>query len=317
MAELRAEPIPSSEVPDGLSALEQLLSGAEAVQLAAAFVSARGAELLHAALRRHGVEDVALVARGAPITDPDALLMLRDEAGVAVSVVMGPAALRFHPKLWLAHADGRLTILSGSGNLTEGGLRENREQFELLALPAPSALADAHERRFYALAAGAVSLDEAEGTAAWLLWHDQLKRRRYLADELRRLDERLAATASVDRTGDKHALCDDLEELYELTRAARLPRRDGQPYVPTRFKQAIDRGRRLGDPVSVVGNICHRQTEGFDVLLEANRPELTVEALVVDPTKPYHSLFTEETRRRSRERLRQFPGEPDDQQAAP
>ncbi len=299
--------VPTADVPDGLAALDLLLSDADSVSIAVAFVSASGAGLLREALRRHAVRDVALVARGAPVTDPDALIALRDDVGIGVSVVMEGDALRFHPKLWLARTDDRLTILSGSGNLTGGGLRGNREQFELLRVEVPSAAADAHERRFVELAAGALALEEVEGTAAWREWRLQLKQRRQLAAEQRRLDERLAATRGVDRTPHKQLLLSDLDALYAGAVDARLRRSDGQRYIPHRFREGIERARQLGDPVSLVGRMCHRQTEGFDVLLEADRYDLTVEALVVDRDKPYHSLFSAETRRRSRERLLQFP----------
>jgi hypothetical protein len=301
-----AQQVPANEIRDGHAALDRLLGGAVAVEIAVAFVSVDGARLLIDLLERHAVPDTALIARGAPVTDPDALVRLR-AAGIAVAVVTGPDARRFHPKLWLARAQGELRVLSGSGNLTHGGLRENREQFELVRVPAPSVVADVHERRFVELTAGAMSLDEVEGSAAWREWHWQLKHRRRLADEQRRLDERLAATAPVDRAADKQLLQADLEDLYRRTVAAGLRRRDGQRYVPHRFREGIERARERRDPVSLVGRICHRQTEGFDVLLEADRPELTVEALVVDPAKPYHDIFSPETRSRSEERLRQFP----------
>ena len=304
-----AQLVPSTAAPDGQTALAAMLRGASSVSIAVAFVSRDGAELLRALLREHPVEFVELVARGAPITDQGALIALR-EAGVAVSVVMGAAAQRFHPKLWLARSKDELRVLAGSGNLTGGGLRANREQFELLRLDVPSAAAEAHEARYLALVADARSLDEVEGGAAWRTWSDQLKRRRRLADEQRRLDERLADTPAADRTRDKALLSDDLDRLYERTVEARLSRRDGQHYIPHRFRQAIDRGRERGDPVTVVASICRRQTEGFDVLLEADRPELTVEALVVDRRKPYHDLFSAGTLTRSEQRLGQFPSWP-------
>jgi len=39
------------------------------------------------------------------------------------------------------------------------------------------------------------------------------------------------------------------------------------------------------------------------VILDADRPDLTVESLVVDGTKAYHDLFTDSTRKVSAERL--------------
>lgn len=194
----------------------------------------------------------------------------------------------------------------GLGNLTEGGVVANDEQFELLRHDSGTASAAAHERRYLALVRHAVSLDEAEGSAAWREWQGQLQRRRQLGGELRALDARLASRQLISRQAHKQTLLDDLDDLYERTRAARLPQRDGKPYVPNRFKQGIDRARRTGDPVPLVARICRYQTTGFDVIRVARRRDLTVEALVVDASKPYHDLFTAETKRLSSERLRQF-----------
>jgi hypothetical protein len=74
--------------------------------------------------------------------------------------------------------------------------------------------------------------------------------------------------------------------------AAKLARRAGHRYVPKRFKQAIDRARAAGNPVPTAANICRRRSEGFDVILAADRRDLTAEALVVDASKPYHDLLT-------------------------
>ena len=195
---------------------------------------------------------------------------------------MGDRADAFHPKLWLVRGEGHLNVLSGSGNLTGDGLVHNDEQFEMYRLAAGTEVADGHEQRFADLTAHAIPLQEARGTAAWLTWRNQLQRRREISDELRRLDLELAADVAISREADKRRLCDDLFDLYEQTVAAKLRRRDGQRYVPTRFKQSIDRACHARNPVPTVTNICRHQTEGFDVILKENRPDLTVESLVVD-----------------------------------
>lgn len=77
--------------------------------------------------------------------------------------------------------------------------------------------------------------------------------------------------------------------------------------MPSRFKQAIDRVRNGADPVQLVTRICRHASEGFDILLAHNRPDLTVEQLVVDAARPYHDLFGAQTRELSSQRLEEFP----------
>lgn len=66
------------------------------------------------------------------------------------------------------------------------------------------------------------------------------------------------------------------------------------------FSEDEHRGVRSGRSDS--GN-----SRGFDVLLTADRPDLTVEQLVEDGSRGYHDLFGEQTRQLSAERLTQFP----------
>jgi hypothetical protein len=151
-----------------------------------------------------------------------ALDRAREELGVKVSVITGREALAFHPKLWLLRARTEMRVLSGSGNLTAGGLSANREPFEVLITDDPDQI-DAQVDRYENLTAGALPLERVKGTIAW--------------------------TAEMVRK-----------------------------YVPNRFRQGIGRAEENGDPVRLVFNMCRHKTEGFDVLLEANRPDLTVEA---------------------------------------
>jgi HKD family nuclease len=304
--------VPSPGLETGEAALERLLPGSRSVRVAVAFVTASGVALLTNLLEQHGIDDVEVVARGAPVTDPEALLALRDEHRVRVSVVAGEEAVRFHPKLWLLRDESGLDVLAGSGNLTAGGMRDNREQFELIRASTTDEI-EAQEQRFESLTSGAFPLKQVEKSIAWQEWRRLARERGRLERELERLDDKIAQSPVGDgREADQLALLDDLDLIYDRTVAANIPRSDGQQYFPTRFKQGIDRARESSNPVRLVFNMCRHQTKGFDVILEADMPMLTVEALVVDESKSYHDLFQPETKRLSAERLRQFPSWPPD-----
>jgi hypothetical protein len=287
------------------------LKGARSVSAAVAFVTRAGVDRLARLLEEAGSPEVEIVARAGGVTTPDALLALHDELGAEVSVAIGHGASRFHPKLWLARSDGVLSVLSGSGNLTEAGLLENEEQFDLGRFPIDSEEATRQVLRFEQLTARAVRLDEVVGTTIWAEWQTVLIKERLHRRELARLEASLEKLEiRPDREKDRRMLIADLMELYEMTVAERLMTKKGRHYVPTRFLQGIRRTETGGDPVQLVYRICRYQTEGFDVILDADRPELTVESLVVDATRPYHDLFTDSTRKLSAERLEQFPSWP-------
>lgn len=309
------EIVPSQVHPDGLTALGEILQGARTISAAVAFVTESGVERLGQLLEEAGSPEAEIVARAGGVTSPDALLALRDEFGVDVSVVIGRDASAFHPKLWLARSNDRLSILSGSGNLTEGGLVVNKEQFELSQMPIESEAAHRQEARFDKLVLGAVRLNEVVDTTIWTEWQTVLVKQRLHRRELNRLEGSLnQREIRPSRQKDRELLIADLMELYELTVADRLTTKQGRQYVPTRFLQGIRRAEASGDPVQLVYRICRYQTDGFDVILDADRPDLTVESLVIDTAKPYHDLFTEATRRLSAERLQQFPSWPSDRE---
>jgi HKD family nuclease len=305
------ELVPSEAHPDGFTALRTVLTDAEQVSAAIAFVTESGVERLAELLDGGGSPDIEIVARAGGVTSPDALLALRDRLGVEVSVAIGREASRFHPKLWMGRAGERLSVLSGSGNLTEAGLLENDEQFDLSHLHIDSEEAAEQMARFERLTERAVRLDEVVGTTIWDEWKTLLIKQRPRQLELRRLEASLESReVRPSREKDRARLIDDLMELYEVTVAERLVTKKGRHYVPTRFLQGIRRAQNGGDPVQLVYRICRYQTDGFDVILEADRPELTVESLVVDAAKAYHDLFTDSTRELSAKRLQQFPSWP-------
>jgi HKD family nuclease len=222
--------VPSSEVPDGRAALQRLIADAVSISVAVAFVTDSGVEALSQLLGPSQVVELEVCARGAPITQQSALLTLRERLGARVTVVMGEQAHGFHPKLWLVRSATQLSVMSGSGNLTFGGLVSNVEQYEILQEHVDSEAAAEHEHRFAAITSAAIPLEEAEVSPAWYEWTNQLKKRAQIQRQLRELDTGLASQKSGGRAQDKRQLCDDLNALYEQTVSAKLPGRDGKPY---------------------------------------------------------------------------------------
>jgi hypothetical protein len=108
----------------------------------------------------------------------------------------------------------------------------------------------------------------------------------------------LPVGGGTDPDGSLELLYRDALEIYEVARReVTIPRRDGtrQKYAAVRYKQQIERAYSKGDLVAAVTRIVSRRTEGFGHLEEANRPDLMVENLVLDTSKPYHRLFTSAT----------------------
>ena len=288
--------IPGDEYPTAFEVLRQLVRDAVRLRVAVAFVTSSGVELVEQLRIDQPQLMVEVIARGAPITEPAALVRMADQ-GVAVSVVVGSPAARFHPKLWLAERPDGLHVLAGSGNLTGGGLRDNVEQFDLLHVdPSDITAMEAQQERFGRLTRDAVPLAAVRNSPYWTLWHQQLSRRRELVALEKELDETLLRAADAGRAVEE--LYADLVQLYEKTKAeVRIPASDGgtRPYVASYFKRAIDDSRGRIGPVPVVARMVKTPTDGFDHLANARRPDLMVEALVLDPTKSYHHLFDRTT----------------------
>jgi hypothetical protein len=293
--------VPSPQFGTAEAALDWLLDGARRLQGAIAFATCGGVEILAGILARHEVQEVSLVVRGAPITEPEALLELR-ELGVEVAVIVGQDAARFHPKLWLAERSAdSLAILSGSGNLTAGGLRGNREQFELDEITGDGVAEQ--RQRYELLTAGAIPLDNFVDSIAWRAWLRQLRRREELARKLREMDEEIATSHSQSREAHKRALMDGLWDIYHRTRDAKLRKPDGSIYTPSGLRLELEGKRGPTEPVKIACNLCKGETDGFEEMIRLGHRDLTVESLLIDPDKPYHTLIPEEIRRVSAERL--------------
>jgi len=300
--------VPSQRWSDGFSALAAALEGAHSISTAVAFVTDAGVARLAELIEPLGEVEVEVVARAGGVTTPTALQTLRDRLGARVSVAIGLGSARFHPKLWLARGESDLAVLSGSGNLTQGGLGDNDEQFELTRVPLASAEAAEQEERFIELTAGAHLLEAVEGTVVWDAWLTMINKTKHNRNEIQRLEKKLdEVPVKAKPEEERRQLLADLYGIYEATVAKDMITPAGRLYRPTRFLVGINRARDGGDPFELVRKLCHQQTGGFNIILEYDEPHLTVEALVVDEQKPYHWLFTEETKRLATERLRKFP----------
>jgi hypothetical protein len=134
---------------------------------------------------------------------------------------------------------------------------------------------------------------QIEGSRYWNRWVEVSVRRDEVERAAQEIDQILAEEAGTP--AENAQLYSDLLAIYETAKAEVKITGDGgseHPYVATRFKQAIDRGRREGTLVPVVGRIVRGPTEGFGRLAEADRRDLMVETLVLDESKPYHRFFT-------------------------
>jgi HKD family nuclease len=293
------ESVPGGRWASGKEALAELLKGATSVRAAVAFVSDGGVETFGAFLKKQvpAIPHVEVIARGAPITDPHALRKLRDKYGVRVSVVGGGNAGRFHPKLWLIEVGDELRVLSGSGNLTAGGLEGNSEQFEAWAVDADDRVEQIE--RFAKLTKGAMLLDFFEETPLWQAWLEQDEKRKSSDLEMTALDVELIAigTAEEDLKADLRKLYDDMQ--------GQLKEENGHIYNRGGYRRVIEGRMGSKTPVAIVSSLCRDMTKGFERARRNNRLDLAAEVLVVDPTKAYHGLITEEIRSAAEARLRQ------------
>lgn len=101
-------------------------------------------------------------------------------------------------------------------------------------------------------------------------------------------------------------LYEDAVEIYERARReVTIERSDGrrQKYAAVRYKQQIDRGYESGLLVPAIAGIVKSRSSGFDHLEEAQRPDLMLETLVLDESKPYHQLFVSNTIRTAKEQM--------------
>ena len=171
--------------------LAQELDGAIRFDVASAFVSMAGVKLLVELPRAKKVRLICRAGHGS--TNPHAVAMAEEDLGAEVRLVAGPAAARFHPKLYLIERQDQLVILTGSGNLTSGGLCENVEQFEKLSLPGFDRVGTEHKQRFNEIWEMGTALTDLRESGFWDEWMSHWKESESLRREIDELDEELDA----------------------------------------------------------------------------------------------------------------------------
>jgi len=121
-------------------------------------------------------------------------------------------------------------------------------------------------------------------------------------------EEKMAAISTESAQAAIELLYADAMNIYERARhEVTIPRSDGtrQKYAATRYRKQIENGYMKGELVPAIARIVRRPTLGFGHLEDAGRPDLMVESLVLDETKPYHHLFSENTIDTARNRMRE------------
>jgi HKD family nuclease len=174
--------------------LAAALDGAERLQLAVAYAKSSGVgHLLGLGVPSRSR---AVVGLGFGLSDPPAVERL-EAAGVEVRCAVDSSTLEattFHPKLYLASRPRELVVLSGSANLTGGGLRGNVEQYEELRFTDPSDGADRQQERFERLWDCGASLNDLRRSGDWDDYLVRARSRRRLEQEDRRRLARLNAS---------------------------------------------------------------------------------------------------------------------------
>tara|TARA_R110002051_G_scaffold209984_1_gene275698 strand:- start:1650 stop:2861 length:1212 start_codon:yes stop_codon:yes gene_type:complete len=108
---------------------------AEDIWLATAFLKMSGLNLLIPAIKKHAKANKSIqviVGQNFGLTEPEALRKLHNlfEERINANLYLDKAESKtnvFHPKLFLFKKNGKGTIISGSANMTKGGLVTNQE----------------------------------------------------------------------------------------------------------------------------------------------------------------------------------------------
>jgi hypothetical protein len=123
------------------------------------------------------------------------------------------------------------------------------------------------------------------------------------------VQETVTTAAAQDPEGARAAMAQLYQDTLEIYDRAReevtFERSDGirVPYVATRYKQMIDRCYADDALVPAIARIVRRPTLGFGHLADAGRPDLMLETLILDASKPYHRFFSAKTIRLARDRM--------------
>lgn len=221
--------VPGKVFAKPTEALAAMLADARVLRIAVAYVTADGITKVAELLRSIGAPaTVQVVTRATHTTaSREDLVALQDDLGAEVHAFVGTDARTFHPKVFTTLTPTATWVLSGSGNLTRGGLSTNREQFELLRLPAgprrpgqrapepfeTTAGVDV-TRRWAAYWKDSLPLFAALAHPAYVVWEQHAARRKELAAQLRALEA--DSEAQSDQSGSDGIDC-ELEHSRSAT----------------------------------------------------------------------------------------------------
>jgi hypothetical protein len=183
-----------------------MLADATIMRIAVAYLSVAGVAALESLLDSSGrprtVEVITRATHNVPGTTAEHLRALEVDLGAETRAFVGADAARFHPKVFMTRTPSANWTLSGSGNLTLGGLGTNAEQFELLRTQAGPVMPGRRPAAKYESIAGndltarwatwwgtAMPLSAALAHPAFVEWQAQAKRRAELERDRRKLDE--------------------------------------------------------------------------------------------------------------------------------
>jgi hypothetical protein len=126
-------------------------------------------------------------------------------------------------------------------------------------------------------------------------------------------EKAMATTTPTELQMAMEQLYADAMDIYEGARKdVTILRSDGreQKYAPVRYRQQIEKGHEEGMLVPTIARIIKKPTLGFGHLEKADRPDLMVETLVLDDSKPYHKFFGATTVETARRRMEEHGYDP-------
>lgn len=267
----------------GFDCLAGHTRGADRLDVAAAFVTRSGVELL-ASLLPIGTARLICRAGHGP-TDP-AAVEEANNLGFEVRLVTGAAARTFHPKIYVVAGPGGVFVLTGSGNLTSGGLKDNVEQFEAIELASFSSQAVEHEKRFNDIWAMGLDFEVVRASPYWDQWVAQrleLDAVARLADESEARLDRVAYETAASRDQRRTVAGDDKqwtkEQVYPLI-AAIITERSGGSFrwvsrheiaetllsdpVGSELVATAKEGGAMRPPIGIAGNMVDWLSAEFE-----------------------------------------------------
>lgn len=115
-------------------------------------------------------------------------------------------------------------------------------------------------------------------------------------------------------TSEQHrALLDDCWAIARALPTSGVLNRGRRPYRAIRFERKLD--SVSNDPAGLleyVRGMARRTSDGLESLVEYNRLDLSVEMLILDESKSYASLFTDDDRAAARAKLERQKGQVQD-----